>query len=494
MPSREQILAYLASRGLSTPARSGGGGASFTGVRAGTYELGGGSITINGRGQITAIRSGSDDAQIFFFPPTPIVEPPSDALPPAPYTVPGGGVYVTNMTELATAWAGGTPTDIVLADGIYDQAGPLPNINVPHRLWAENLLGAELRIGLSWGNNTTGSAGELHGIAFNVDDIAKVSPLGQTAEKCIVLTWMGPAFTFAGNLVVEDCTFDMNSVIGSAIQATSPQNLQIRRCEIRNGIHWGILAFRNTLSGSALLTPMQIEDVRIERIRYPVQSLSNGGQGIWVGHRANVLRTNVSDVDWAGLAVVNDASNVLLQDIIANNCQQGYLDPGGRGIYLEQCHDVQINRYYCGPESMFGISAEWNLGNSNPYLNDWVPRNYDVWVNNANINSYKIGISWDMTVQRCQVQNSYFSRSWRAAILDYNEFLSPPGPYLIQSTNVAALWKCIFRLADVAPSLLHAHHLTYLAPPPPGWPSTPAGYNEAALNVHTRRYVEIYAD
>lgn len=418
--------------------------------------------------------------------PIPPVLAPTPPAPPSPYTLPMGGTLVTNTAELLAAWGGGVATDIILADGEYDNAGPLPNSNVPHRLWAEHLLGATLRMGLSWGNNTTGSAGELHGIAFNVDDLAKVSALG-TALKAIVLTWMGPLFTFEGGLKVEDCTFDMNSVIGSAIQATSPQGLVINRCQISHGIDWGILAFRNNLPGDALSIPMRIADIDIDGILYPVKDPDNGGQGIWAGHKAEIKRIRIRNVDWSGLSLVNDATDVTIEDVDADDCQQGYLDPGGRGIYLEQCHNVTIDRLYVGPRSMFGISAEWNLGNANPYLNDWVPRNYNIWVRNADINSYKVGISWDMTVQRCQIAYSRFSRSWRAAILDNNQFLGPP---LIQSTNSSDLHACEFQMAYGVPPILHAHHLGYITPPPPGWPPTPAEYNNRRLGVREQRFVE----
>lgn len=52
----EQIEEWLRSRGIKPAAK--GGGAVFTGVKAGSYSLGGGSITVNGRGQIVAVSPG----------------------------------------------------------------------------------------------------------------------------------------------------------------------------------------------------------------------------------------------------------------------------------------------------------------------------------------------------------------------------------------------------------------------------------------------------
>jgi hypothetical protein len=67
-PTLEDIVRYLAAHNLVVVPRasplpvrwpsSGGGGAAFTGVRGGTYAFGGGSITINGKGQVTAITAG----------------------------------------------------------------------------------------------------------------------------------------------------------------------------------------------------------------------------------------------------------------------------------------------------------------------------------------------------------------------------------------------------------------------------------------------------
>lgn len=53
----EDLARAMAEHGLKieSSSPSGGGGASFTGVQAGTYTFGTGSITINGRGQITAV-------------------------------------------------------------------------------------------------------------------------------------------------------------------------------------------------------------------------------------------------------------------------------------------------------------------------------------------------------------------------------------------------------------------------------------------------------
>lgn len=60
----QRVLARLQLAQRRPPAAfpAGSGGAAFTGVEAGTYELGGGSITINGRGQVTAI---TPDSQVF---------------------------------------------------------------------------------------------------------------------------------------------------------------------------------------------------------------------------------------------------------------------------------------------------------------------------------------------------------------------------------------------------------------------------------------------
>lgn len=79
-PTKDEVARYLADRGLMVaprhqsvtvgaaarprmpaPSSGGGGGAAFTGVEAGTYQFGNGSITINGKGQVTAITPNTDE-------------------------------------------------------------------------------------------------------------------------------------------------------------------------------------------------------------------------------------------------------------------------------------------------------------------------------------------------------------------------------------------------------------------------------------------------
>jgi hypothetical protein len=57
VPGRHPLYAML-QRG------SGGGGARFTGVTAGTYSIGGGTITVNGKGQIVSITPGGMPAVV----------------------------------------------------------------------------------------------------------------------------------------------------------------------------------------------------------------------------------------------------------------------------------------------------------------------------------------------------------------------------------------------------------------------------------------------
>lgn len=75
------------------PQRGGGGGAAFTGVAPGTYELGGGTLTVNGKGQVMGITPGTAEGAVEL-----MVGPSDFRGPDYGYEPPGPGVesYVTD--------------------------------------------------------------------------------------------------------------------------------------------------------------------------------------------------------------------------------------------------------------------------------------------------------------------------------------------------------------------------------------------------------------
>src|SRR5581483_8754392 len=104
--------------------------------------------------------------------------------PPATYAVPAGAVSVSSSAQLLAALAAPTPTDIVLADGVYDNATPFSDAN-DHRLYAAHLGGATLTAGIVLGGNFGAGGPVIQGLTFDVSDPAKVF------QGAIVQTW-GP--------------------------------------------------------------------------------------------------------------------------------------------------------------------------------------------------------------------------------------------------------------------------------------------------------------
>src|SRR5207237_5018040 len=95
------------------------------------------------------------------------------AQPPAAYTVPAGAVTVSTSAGLISALANGTPQNIVLASGIYDNAAPFQNA-AGHHLYSATLGGAVLRAGIVMGGNSGPGGGSVQGLAFNVSDPSKL--------------------------------------------------------------------------------------------------------------------------------------------------------------------------------------------------------------------------------------------------------------------------------------------------------------------------------
>ena len=66
-------------------------------------------------------------------------------------------MHVATSSELLAALAAATPSDIVLADGVYDNPTPFENPN-GHRLYAARVLGATLTAGVNAFTGGSGSA------------------------------------------------------------------------------------------------------------------------------------------------------------------------------------------------------------------------------------------------------------------------------------------------------------------------------------------------
>ena len=417
-------------------------------------------------------------------------------MPTAPEApaAPGSGTYsppsptgsvVSSYAELAAEVALSGPRVIVVADGTY--TGVSLTTAQGHELWAENFGGATLEFGIGFRGNGPNAGGALHGFVFDVDDIANVDSTALLNEA-IVNTWdsLDP-YTVGSGLVVEDCTFNGNDVVGAGIQAASPGGLTVRRCTFTNFIDQGIFAYRNG-SGENDFDRITIEDVDISNVSRAVPGSGSGATveaGIYIGQRFDIRRVPIRDCAWAGIVMANEVAEWTLTDYDIDRIGWGYFSGGGVGIYCEQSNNGLIHRGWIGYETKVGINCEWNGTASDPWVDDYTARNYGINITDATILSYKIGIHWDVSVQGCTARDVHIERAWRAGILDNNAFPDADGSYPlpvdelpIYSRNAADLSTCTFLLAEGIPHYLNDHHLGVSAAAPTDWPATPDDYDD----------------
>ena len=359
--------------------------------------------------------------------------PPAAPRPPADYAAPTPtGAVVTTYAELAAEMALAGPRVIVVADGTY--SGAAITTNQGHRVWAQHRGAAVFEFGIGFRGNFGIAGGALHGLVFDVDDVANVDATA-ILNEAIVNTWDAVApVTIGSGLVVEDCVFDGHGVVGSGIQAASPGGLKVRRCEFRNLIDVGVSAFRNG-SGPNDFDPIILEDIVVENVARPVPGSAGGVSAelaFFLGHTFELRRFRIRDCAWAGVGIVNDANGWAVEDGDIDRVGWGYFVGGGVGIYCEHSHDGDIRRCLLGPQMKVGINGEWNSDNADPWLNSLVPRNYDIRIEDVRSQAYKVGIAFDLSVADCTVRRCRIERAWMAGILDNNTFPDSNGDFPLQ--------------------------------------------------------------
>lgn len=415
---------------------------------------------------------------------------PTPPTPPTDYDAPTPtGSVVSTYAELAAEMALAGPRVIVVANGRY--TGSAITTTQGHQIWAQNRGGAVFEFGIGFRGNAGNSGGEVHGVIFDIDDTANTDTTALLNEAC-VNTWDAVApYTVGSDLVIEDCEFYGNRVIGSGIQAASPSGLTVRRCRFRNFIDVAISAFRNG-SGPDDFDLIVLEDLDIADIARPTPGSASGVSaeiGLNLGHRFEARRVKIRDCAWAGVGLVNEVNGWILEDFDIDRVGWGYFEAGSVGIYCEHSHDGDIRRCLLGPEMKVGINAEWNSDNADPWLNSLVPRNYDIRIEDVWSFAYKVGIHFDLSVSGCTVRRCRLERSWMAGVLDNNTFPDdtgafpvPSGREPIVSTNVVDFATCEFVLHPDVPTLLHDQHGgAALAPTVEGWPLDPLEVDENDL-------------
>ena len=210
------------------------------------------------------------------------IDPPT---PPQSYTLPTKSVTtVKDAEELEDAVEAGISDNIILKDGDYNhsdlyvvagyQNGEWLRI-YGQKLWAESAGGAVLNFGVETGGNNNGfdfAGPEFHGLVFDIDD-ADHAVEASLPGACDTTTDTAPTSAVSGwndstDMVVEDCVFRGNGVVGAAVNTTAYDGLVVERVQIYDFLRYGVKAQHSGATGE-LADPMIIRDVAVERIMDP---------------------------------------------------------------------------------------------------------------------------------------------------------------------------------------------------------------------------------
>ena len=365
---------------------------SFSGLALGTHALT--VLAANAAGVATAVASWAIVAP----PPPPPPPPgtmPAPVVPPSPYLPPPTAVTVYSSAQLNQALAS-PATDIVVADGVYDNSGPFLNPN-GDRVYAQHLGGAIFRAGFAMGGNWGPGHGLLQGLAFDVSDSSKV------LQGSIVHVWG----TGAGTQVL-DTTFEGNHAISSGLMARQVDGLVVRRVVARDFLDWGVIVDPNQ-SGYTPAAPPVLEDVDSESVSWPTPRASNGTSEacVWVGVKSVVRRLKARNCAWEGLWVGSGTRDSVFEDLDLNDT--------GIGIYIEHyaTHST-FRRIHAGPNVDRGATCEW----ADPAWGG-VPACTDDVFESSTFDTRVLGVYLDEGTTRTTVRNSVFLHQSCGAIGNY---------------------------------------------------------------------------
>jgi hypothetical protein len=327
-------------------------------------------------------------------PPTGVAAPPA---PPSPYAIPPGAVHVSTSAGLDRALEVGHPTDIVLADGVYDSAAPFLNA-YGHRIYAARLGGAVLQAGFVLGHSWGVGGGMLRGLAFDVSDPAKA------LHGDIVHVW-----GTARDTRLLDLTLDGRRVLSSGIAVRQVEGAVVQRIAARNFRNWGVIVDAE-VRGLEVARPPLVEDIFASDVTWPVRHSSGGHSEacVWIGNTAVVRRVLAVRCAWEGLWTGTAARGALLEDI--------RVDESTVGVYAEHFNSAgtTFRRLEVGPSVPTGVLCEW----SDPAWGG-VAGCIDVAIEHSFFDTSLIGVYLDEGTTRTTVRNSVFrNQSW-AAVSDH---------------------------------------------------------------------------
>jgi hypothetical protein len=329
-------------------------------------------------------------------PPPPAGSVAAPARPPAAYAVPAG-VTVTNSAGLASALAAGTPQNIILASGVYDNGGPFQNGN-GHHLYSATLGGAVLTAGLVIGGNFGPGGGSVQGVAFDVSDPSK------TLLNGIIHIWG----TGGRGARILDATFAGHNTVGSAIMARQPEGLVVQRVRVRDFVANGVLVDAN-VQNLVLTTPVLLEDLDVANVSFAIPRSSNGTAEdcVWLGNTGTVRRAHLRNCAWMGLWTGTADAGSLHEDLD--------IDATPVAVYIEHFTTAStFQRMNIGPSVTTGVVCEW----ADPGWGSR-PACVDNVIQDSTIASSRVGVVLDEGTTRTTVRRVKFIGQAKSGIMDY---------------------------------------------------------------------------
>lgn len=334
--------------------------------------------------------------------PTPDAARPAGrtAAPPAApsaYSLPPGAVAVSTSAALERALAVERPTDIVLADGVYDNDEPFTNA-FGHRVHAARVGGAVLRAGFVMGHNWGPGNGLLRGLAFDVSAPAK------TLHGDIVHVWGSGK----GSRLL-DLTFDGHKAVRSGIMVRQPEGVVIQRVVAGNFTDWGVIVDANDVNRT-VQRPPTVQDVVATDVTRATPQASGGSSEacIWIGNTAVVRRVLAARCAWEGLWTGTAARGATFEDVRVVQSETG--------VYAEHYNSAgtTFRRLDIGPSVKRGLNCEW----SDPAWGG-IPGCIDVVVEDSFFDTTRIGVYLDEGTTRTTIRRSVFRNQDWAAIADH---------------------------------------------------------------------------
>jgi hypothetical protein len=322
---------------------------------------------------------------------------PVRPMPPSRYAVPPRAVRVTTSAQLAGVLKRTRPTNVVLADGVYGGPGPFLNPH-GHRLYAANLGGAVLRVGLSLGGNAGRPGGLVRGLVFNVRDPAK------TVEGAVISVW-----GTATRARVLDVTLRGNRVVRSGLVVREPEGFSAARLVVRGFTDYGVLVDANDPTRTELRRPFRLADLDVAAVARPVPRSSNGTAEacLWVGNPGIVSRVRARRCAWTGLWTGTATSKAVFDQVD--------VDQTPTGVYLEHfTRSSRFQRLQIGGDVRIGLIAEW----ADPAVGGG-PASVDNVIQDSWFASRLAGVYLDAGTTRTTVRRSTFVNQRWAAIGNY---------------------------------------------------------------------------